>query len=168
MLFTLASTVLSKLPPSGETKKELLIPWEEWGPTKARLVEEAPHPMEGFMCFVYGLRYASILEGPDGDLISILDFNPFTISQPLSIVTEDSPVQEVLYTNPSVVGGFGEVQSDTSQWFETSLPYRQILRKTDVRYQGVMMDVERLIGVKVSCLNQVSSWHLGPDNSFRG
>jgi len=144
---------------SAGARKAMEVPWSEWGPTHARAF---PHMgLFQWLRYVHGQRVAILLTPKAGtNTLQVLDFN-------VRRAFDDCDTGDVAYHTDE---GNGDEDGNTSlrkttlqlvdhptQVYlpyvfvgvvESGLPYREARRDVWRDYSGVMIDDERLVGLK--------------------
>lgn len=122
-----------------------IIPWAEWGPPISRWLNAEVMPTR-WITTTAGERCVAAVEQHDSQecTISILDFNPTRIRRMEAQWSHDSKVYMSVIKNPT---------SLLSRCFEepvlSMLPYSVCITPQTYDYDGVLMDEERLIGLRV-------------------
>jgi len=134
------------------TAPALVVPWSEWGPKHVRMIHQ-PNPFQ-WLRYVHGQRVVLLLPGtePGKSTIQVLDFNPYTVFD----ADEDREEEEIggLQTKSGLLVERMDYPTrlDMPEIFtdvvETGLAYREVRREVRGHYSGVMIDDERLIGLK--------------------
>lgn len=160
-LFVLSKTLLERIP-ERETTTLTVVAWEDWGPTASRLLADARGP-DGYICYIYGYKYAYLFYARGGQFLRVLDFNPYATSRPFPGPAKTVHIAENIRDGENVVSiaivDKSTIQKDEmrigfSEEVTTALPYRDMTtrRPLDCHYGGVMIDMERIIGIVVRCL----------------
>ncbi|PCH37773.1 hypothetical protein WOLCODRAFT_161036 [Wolfiporia cocos MD-104 SS10] len=92
LLFTLSSTILSRVE-SMQGKTGHHIAWEDWGPTKTRIIS-APHPHSSvWVCYVFGTKFVSMWRNSKDVGLRVFEFNILPHKQRLAQQTDPSDVE---------------------------------------------------------------------------
>lgn len=154
--------------PAPETVR---VPWETWGPATTRWFEGDPASMR-WITTTAGQRAVTMEEGASTPII-VRDFNPYAVrsararasasghSQKRCDWIEDLPNgnRMKLKVEESVVDAGSVFKDDV----RSSLPYVEVVTRAEYRYEGVLIDEERILGLKVCPRNLksfVSCWLL--------
>lgn len=139
-----------------EIEKDPVIPWIQWGPDITRWFNSDSTATRwitttaGQRCVVM-MDNGSVDSHDEGSLIIVIDFNPHNVRK-LAQKLKDQPGKDFrCMTEPSSTVHFGAFKED----IVSKLPCRAVGAK-QLRYDGVLMDEERLIGIKV-CTNRLAA-----------
>ncbi|KAG1769125.1 hypothetical protein EV702DRAFT_1140109 [Suillus placidus] len=115
------------------------VPWEEWGPHESRMLHhQVPYQ---WLRYVHGYRVVfPLLSGS----MQVLDFNVRKTKRHVFPLQPDSKASIEVIDFPSIICS-GCIFSGP---IETSLPYRVCRRDELKGFSGVMIDEQRLIGLK--------------------
>ena len=143
------------------------VPWEAWGPSATRWFESDPASMR-WITTTAGQRAVTMVESPSTPII-VRDFNPYAVRSARARAavgghlqqhqqydwTEDLPNGNVmaLKVDDSVLPAGNVFKDDV----RSSLPYVEIVTRAEYHYQGVLIDEERILGLKVRPHNFSSS-----------
>jgi hypothetical protein len=132
------------------------VPWSVWGPPSTRLFIWNPSPMH-YIAATSGQR-AVMLEGRIPTPITVRDFNPYAVRAARALASANGKSLQgnwskrlpngnrmsLIVKDSMLPAGsiFGE-----NVW--SSLPYVEIVTGGEYRYDGVMMDDERILCFKV-------------------
>jgi hypothetical protein len=133
------------------------VPWEAWGPAATRWFEGDPASMR-WITTTAGQR-AVTMEDDAPTPIIVRDFNPYAVrstrarasasghSQQQCDWTKDLPSgnRMMLKVEDSVLDAGSVFKSDV----RSSLPYVETVTQAKYRYEGVLIDEERILGLKV-------------------
>ncbi len=150
-----ACAPFSSIPdPAPETVQ---VPWEAWGASATRWFEGDPASMR-WITTTAGQRAVTM---EDGDLTPIIvrDFNPYAVRSARARAaavghlqqrcdwSEDLPNGNVvtLKVDDSVLAAGSVFKDDV----RSSLPYVEVVTRAVYRYEGVLIDEERILGLKV-------------------
>ncbi|KAG6888854.1 hypothetical protein C0995_005275 [Termitomyces sp. Mi166 len=138
----------------------VLVPWDQWGPTMTRIFE-ATNVSLAWITTTAGQRCAVNLTQSEEEeaaeqTVTVLDFNPCTVKKLSKEAVEMEDPSRTVTLNESVI---------EHEMFEapvkTSLPYvsRTFTLKNDsnVPFKGVLLDEERLLGIKVRIFSSLRS-----------
>ncbi|KAG1834914.1 hypothetical protein DFJ58DRAFT_821238 [Suillus subalutaceus] len=122
----------------GETNP-LEVPWEEWGPRESRMLHhQVPYQ---WLRYVHGYRVVFPLQSGN---MQVLDFNVRKTKRHVFPQQPDSKASIEVIDYPSIILSDGIFSGPV----ETSLPYRVCRRDELKGFSGVMIDEQRLIGLK--------------------
>ena len=133
------------------------VPWEAWGTSATRWFEGDPASMR-WITTTAGQRAVTMVDGETTPII-VRDFNPYAVRsaqaraaagrylQQGSDWMEDLPNGNVmrLRVDDSVLPAGSMFKDDV----RSSLPYVEVVTGAEYRYQGVLIDEERILGLKV-------------------
>jgi hypothetical protein len=134
------------------------VPWEAWGPAATRWFEGDPASMR-WITTTAGQRAVTMEDGAPTPII-VRDFNPYAVrstrarasasggdSQQPSDWTKDLPNgnRMTLKVEDSVLDAGSVFKGDV----RSSLPYVETVTRAEYRYEGVLIDEERILGLKV-------------------
>jgi hypothetical protein len=116
------------------------MPWASWGPLNAGWLPSS-NVSHRWMMSTYGLRYVSIsLDTPAP--IRIREYNPYRVQQLLAKETVPPGVTVKMGEGIPEVGPFQEI-------VHSALPFVEILSSENYDFDGVMIDQERILGLRV-------------------
>ena len=133
------------------------VPWEAWGTSATRWFEGDPASMR-WITTTAGQRAVTMV---DGDITPIIvrDFNPYAVHSARARAaaseylqqgcdwSEDLPNGNVmtLRVDDSVISAGSVFKEDV----RSSLAYVEVVTRAEYRYEGVLIDEERILGLKV-------------------
>lgn len=135
------------------------IPWPVWGPSKSRWF--APSGLANrWITTTCGQRHAIIglggerAEGePESAPITVLDFNQRALRRYMAQRERGEPEQDgngVDEVNVEVVEGPTELGTALfAERIVSGLPYLRVTTRKSYEYESVLLDEERIIGLKV-------------------
>jgi len=130
------------------------VPWRSWGTEKARIISDLP--LYHWLRYAQGTRVA-LPPDPESHTLTILDFNTCQQTQTLptdrKLVQGTSNIHTILpstttivyHSEPSILPRLAVFEFDV----ETRLPYYEIKKDLRERYGALMIDAERVIGLKI-------------------
>ena len=130
------------------------VPWEAWGVPATRWFDGDPGSMR-WITTAAGQRAVTMEDGPSSPII-VRDFDPYAVRSARARAaagggdwSEDLPNGNVmkLKVNDSVLAAGSVFKDDV----RLSLPYVEVVTRAEYRYLGVLVDEERILGLKV-CL----------------
>ena len=133
------------------------VPWEAWGPSATRWFEGDPASMR-WITTTAGQRAVTMEDRPSTPII-VRDFNPYAVCSARARAaasaylqqrcdwSEDLPNGNVmtLKVDDSVLAAGSVFKDDV----RSSLPYVEVVTRAEYRYEGVLIDEERILGLKV-------------------
>ena len=126
------------------------IPWEWWGAASCRFTLDRRPP--SLLNDTYGHRIARLIhEGnPYAAHLRVQDYNPLSLRHPILLEDDHNPTLEQhvcrkIVTDPSILEADGFFQVDVV----TRLPYYEVTTLAPFTLTGVMLDDERVVGMKV-------------------
>ena len=139
------------------TPAAVQVPWDAWGAAATRWFEGDPGSMR-WITTTAGQRAVTMEDGAPTPII-VRDFNPYAVrsartrasasghSQQGCDWSEDLPNgnRMMLKVEDSVIDA-GSVFTDDVR---SSLPYVEVTTRAEYRYEGVLIDEERILGLKV-------------------
>lgn len=141
---------------TGPTPTPVQVPWSAWGPTVTRWFE-GDNPSTCFMTRAAGQR-AVTLENRTPTPIIVRDFNPYAVRVASALASTSGQLEQgnwskqlpngnqmTLNVEDSVLAAGSIFKEDV----RTSLPYIEIMTQGEYDYQGVVIDDERILGLKV-------------------
>ena len=145
------------------------VPWEAWGAAATRWFEGDPASVRWIMRTA-GQRAVAMVDDSPTQII-VRDFNPYTVRSARARAaasgclqqgcdwSEDLPNgnQLTLKVEDSVITAGFTFEYDV----RSSLPYVEIVTRTEYHYDGVLMDEERIFGLKVRIVLRVVSGLFG-------
>lgn len=141
-----------------------IVAWDDWGVLKSRW-GVGPCPPR-WVCYVHGTRYVSMCDRPSGAhspvAVSLYDFNVMNAARAIPPPNPDTST-ELPKDGNSVEGLSGYVKEAHNVWdptviflpdifknpIITMLPYRIVETEKIFDWDSVMIDNERIIGLKV-------------------
>jgi hypothetical protein len=140
--------------PAPET---LQVPWEAWGASATRWFEGDPASMR-WITTTAGQRAVTMVDGASTPII-VRDFNPYAVRSARARAAAGGHSQQrcdwiedlsngnvmTLKVDDSVLAA-GTVFNDDVR---SSLPYVEVVTRAEYRYDGVLIDEERILGLKV-------------------
>ena len=133
------------------------VPWEAWGPSATRWFEGDLASMR-WMTTTAGQRNVAMEDGASTPII-VRDFNPYSVCSARALVAASGRLQQhcdwseelpngnqmTLKVDDNVIAAGSVFKDDV----RSSLPYVEIVTLAEYRYDGVMIDEERILGLKV-------------------
>jgi hypothetical protein len=133
------------------------VPWEAWGSSATRWFEGDPASMR-WITTTAGQR-AVTMEDRASTPIIVRDFNPYAVCSARARAaasaylqqrcdwSEDLPNGNVmtLKVDDSVLAAGSVFKDDV----RSSLPYVEVVTRAEYRYEGILIDEERILGLKV-------------------
>jgi len=154
------------------------VPWEAWGVAATRWFEGDPASMR-WITTTAGQRAVTMEENSPTPII-VRDFNPYAVrSVRARAEASGHPQQqqrdwnEVLPNGNRMMLKVEDSVLDAGSVFKddvrSSLPYVEIVTRAEYRYEGVLIDEERILGLKVRTRIAliVAGWLVGWSLSFR-
>ena len=133
------------------------VPWEAWGPSVTRWFEGDSALMR-WITTTAGQRAVTMEDGASSPII-VRDFNPYAVRSARARAAAGGRLQQgddwiEKRPNGNVMGlKVDESVLDAGSVFKddvrSSLPYVEVVTLAEYRYQGVFMDEERILGLKV-------------------
>ncbi|KAF8492162.1 hypothetical protein F5888DRAFT_1731366 [Russula emetica] len=126
------------------------VPWEAWGPSATRWFEGDPASMR-WITTTAGQR-AVTMEDSASTPIIVRDFNPYAVRSARARAAAGGQLQQQCDWNEVLPNGntvlvAGSVFKDDVR---SSLPYVEIVTREEYHYEGVLIDEERILGLKTS------------------
>lgn len=124
LFFIPSSTFLSHIDTLSPEDHGRSFQWETWGPTGTRLLPAPPAHTSTWVCYIYGMKFATVMRSRTQKVITVYDFNQLDFRR--TMASGDYPEEEKS-TFVTQLSGFrnGVFTQDVI----TSLPYRA--RRTD-------------------------------------
>jgi hypothetical protein len=132
------------------------VPWAAWGVAATRWFEGDPASMR-WITTTAGQRAVTMEEGAPTPII-VRDFNPYAVraARARAVATGQSSRynwseqlpngnRKVLKVEESVLVAGNVFKEDV----RSSLPYVEIVTRAEYRYEGILIDEERILGLKV-------------------
>ena len=133
------------------------VPWEAWGASATRWFEVDP----ASMCWITttaGQRAVTMEDGASTSII-VRDFNPYAVRSARARAAASGHLQQhcdwreelpngnqmTLKVDDNVIAAGSVFEDDV----RSSLPYVEIVTRADYGYKGVLIDEERILGLKV-------------------
>jgi hypothetical protein len=133
------------------------VPWEAWGAATTRWFEGDPASMR-WITTTAGQRAVTMEDGVPTPII-VRDFNPYAVRSARARASASGHSQQRCDWNEVLPNGnrmtlkvedsvlyAGSVFKDDVR---SSLPYVEIVTRAEYRYEGVLIDEERILGLKV-------------------
>jgi len=139
------------LPPSAQ------IPWAAWGPHVTRWFEGDPASMR-WITTTAGQRAVTMEDGAPTPII-VRDFNPYTVRSARARAAESDQSQQCNWSEQLPNGNRMTLKVEDSvllagsvfkEDVRSSLPYVEVMTQAEYRYEGVLIDEERILGLKTS------------------
>ncbi|KAI0285739.1 hypothetical protein BC826DRAFT_111070 [Russula brevipes] len=136
------------------------VPWAEWGVTATRWFEGDPASMR-WITTTAGQRAVTMEDVGAPTPIIVRDFNPYMVRSARGGVSANGRPRGYNWSaqlpngNRMAVKVEESVLSASSVFKEdvrSSLPYVEIVTRAEYRYEGVLIDEERILGLKVMSL----------------
>lgn len=136
------------------------VPWDAWGVAATRWFEGDPASMR-WITTTAGQRAVTMEDGASTPII-VRDFNPYAVRSAQARATAAGHSQQqrdwiehlpngnvmMLRVDDSVLSAGSVFKDDV----RSSLPYVEVVTRAEYRYQGVLIDEERILGLKVCLL----------------
>jgi hypothetical protein len=143
----------------------MFVSWEAWGVSATRWFDGDPASMH-WITTAAGQRAVAMNDGASSPII-VRDFNPYAVRSARARAaagghlqqrcdwTEDLPNGNVmtLKVDDSVLAAGSVFKDDV----RSSLPYVEVMTRAEYRYQGVLIDEESVLGLKVCSQKNCSS-----------
>ena len=133
------------------------VPWSEWGPPATRLFTGNSAAMH-WITTTAGQRAVKLEDRMPSPII-VRDFNPYAVSAARALAAENGQSEQgnwsqqlpnrnrmTLNVEDSVLTAGFIFKEDV----RSSLPYVEVVTQDEYHYSGVMMDDQRILGLKVS------------------
>ena len=142
--------------PPGPTPTPVQVPWSEWGPTVTRWFE-GDNTSTCFITRAAGQR-AVTLENMTPTPIIVRDFNPYAVRAARALAPTNGRLKQGNWSkelpngNQMTLNVEDRVLTAGSIFKEdvrSSLPYVEIMTQSEYDYEGVVIDDERIMGLKV-------------------
>ncbi|KAG1792330.1 uncharacterized protein HD556DRAFT_1528034 [Suillus plorans] len=115
------------------------VPWEEWGPHESRMLRhQAPYQ---WLRYVHGYRVVFPLQSSS---MQVMDFNIRKTKRHVFPPQPDSKASIEVIDYPTIIWSDGLFPGS----IETNLPYRVCRRDELEGFSGMMIDEQRLVGLK--------------------
>ncbi|KAF8492164.1 hypothetical protein F5888DRAFT_1731372 [Russula emetica] len=134
------------------------VPWEAWGPSATRWFESDPASVS-WITTTAGQRAVTMEDGASTPII-VRDFNPYAVRSARARAAAGGHLQQQCDWNEVLPNGntmtlkvddsvlvAGSVFKDDVR---SSLPYVEIVTREEYHYEGVLIDEERILGLKTS------------------
>jgi hypothetical protein len=135
------------------------VPWSAWGPAATRwFVGSLPSPLS-WITRTAGQRAVTLKDGIWSPII-VRDFNPYAVRAARALATANGRSQRGNWSRQLPNGNSMSLKVEDTviaarsifrEDIRSSLPYVEIVTKTEYEYGGVLIDEERILGLKV-CL----------------
>jgi hypothetical protein len=133
------------------------VPWESWGPSATRWFEGDLGSVP-LITTTAGQRAVTMEDGASTPII-VRDFNPYAVRSARARAAAGGQLQQrcnwsedlsngnamMLKMDDSVLAAGSVFKDDV----RSSLPYVEIVTREEYRYEGVLIDEERILGLKV-------------------
>ena len=132
------------------------VPWEAWGPAATRWFEGDPASMR-WITTTAGQRAVTMEDGAPTPII-VRDFNPYAVRSACAWALASGHSQDrdwskelpngnqmLLKVEDSVLEAGSVFKDDV----RSSLPYVEVVTRAEYQYEGVLIDEERILGLKV-------------------
>ena len=140
--------------PAPETMR---VPWKAWGPSATRWFEGCPTTLRWIM-MTAGQRAVTMEDGASSPIIA-RDFNPYAVRSARARAAASGHLQQrcdwseylpngnqmTLKVDDNVIAAGSVFEDDV----RSSLPYVEVVTQAEYRYDGVIIDEERILGMKV-------------------
>ena len=132
------------------------VPWSAWGPTATRWFVGDPSSM-AWITTTTGQRIVT-LEARTPTPIVVRDFNPYTVRATRALAAANGGSRQGNWSMQLPNGNWKTLKVKDSvlaagplfkEDVRSSLPYVETVTQGEYHYDGVMMDDERILGVKV-------------------
>ena len=133
------------------------VPWSKWGPHATRFLTRNS-PAMYFITTTAGQR-AVTLENRMPSPIIMRDFNPYAVRAARALAAENGQSEQRNWSQQLPNGNRMTLNVEDSvltagfifkEDVRSSLPYVEVVTQDEYRYGGVMMDDQRILGLKVS------------------
>ena len=145
------------IPASEPPPEAVRLPWEAWGTSATRWFEGNPAPMR-WITTTAGQRAVMTKDGASTPII-VRDFNTYAVRSARTRAAASGHLQQhcdwseelpngnhmVLKVDDNVIAAGSVFKDDV----RSSLPYVEIVTRADYRYGGILIDEERILGLKV-------------------
>ena len=130
------------------------VPWSEWGPPATRWLMGTMY----WMTKTAGQR-AVTLEDRMPSPVIVRDFNPYAVSAARALAAENGQSEQGNWSQQLPNGNRMTLNVEDSvltaslifkEDVRSSLPYVEVVTQDEYHYSGVMMDDQRILGLKVS------------------
>ncbi|KAI0287388.1 hypothetical protein BC826DRAFT_1045106 [Russula brevipes] len=134
------------------------VPWAEWGVTATRWFECDPASMR-WITTTAGQRAVTMEDVGAPTPIIVRDFNPYMVRSARGGVSANGRPRGYNWSAQLPNGNRMAVKVEESvlsagsvfkEDVRSSLPYVEIVTRAEYRYEGVLMDEERILGMKTS------------------
>ncbi|KAI0285743.1 hypothetical protein BC826DRAFT_1050602 [Russula brevipes] len=134
------------------------VPWAEWGVTETRWFEGDPASMR-WVTMTAGQRAVTMQDVGATTPIIVRDFNPYMVRSARGRVSANGRPQGYNWSAQLPNGNRMAVKVEESvlsagsvfkEDVRSSLPYVEIVTRAEYRYEGVLIDEERILGLKTS------------------
>ena len=147
------------------------VPWSAWGPAATRWFKVEPWSNINLNWRMAGQRLVTSERNMRAPII-VRDFNPYAVRAARALATASGQSQQgnwrmqlpngnsmYLKVEDTVIAAGYIFEEDV----RSSLPYIEIVTKTEYQYDGVLIDEERILGLKVrlGCLNMSLTCEFG-------
>lgn len=145
--------------PAPELELELepaQLPWAAWGPAVTRWFE-SDHASIRWITTTSGQRAVTMEEGPPTPII-VRDFNPYTVRSARARAAASGQSRGCNWSERLQNGNRMTLKVEESvvlagsvfvEDVRSSLPYVEVATQAEYRYEGVLVDEERILGLKV-------------------
>ena len=133
------------------------VPWSAWGPAATCWFESSLSSPLGWITMTAGQRAVTVGDGMRTPII-VRDFNPYAVRAAQALATASGQSQQgnwrkqlpngnsmSLKVEDTVIAARSIFEEDV----RSSLPYIQIVTKTEYQYDGILIDEARILGLKV-------------------
>jgi hypothetical protein len=133
------------------------VPWAEWGVAATRWFEGDPASMR-WITTTAGQRAVTMEDVGSPTPIIVRDFNPYMVRSARGGVSANGRPQGYNWSAQLPNGNRMAVKVEESvlnagsvfkEDVRSSLPYVEIVTRAEYRYEGVLIDEERILGLKV-------------------
>jgi hypothetical protein len=139
-----------------ESAAQVPLPWAAWGPAVTRWFE-SDHASIRWITTTSGQRAVAMEEGTPTPII-VRDFNPYTVRSARGRAAASGQERGCNWSEQLPNGNRVRLKVEESvlaagSVFEedvrSSLPYVEVATRAEYRYEGVLIDEERILGLKV-------------------
>jgi hypothetical protein len=140
------------------------VPWSAWGPATTRWFQTMPW---GSLNLRTAGQRAVALDYTMQTPITLRDFNPYAVRTARALATASGQSQQGNWSKQLPNGNSMSLKVEDTviaarsifkEDVRSSLPYIEIVPKTEYEYDDILIDEERILGLKVrlGCLNNVN------------
>jgi hypothetical protein len=135
------------------------VPWAAWGITETRWFNGNSASMD-WITTMAGQRSVTMEDGTSMP-ITVRDFNPYAVRVARALATASGQRKQGNWSKQLPNGNRMTLQAEDSvisagsvfkEDLRSSLPYTEIVTQAEYRYVGVLIDDERILGMKVRSL----------------